>query len=551
MRLKFLAGGLIALFAYLALAPAAMAETRTLKLYFIHTRERAEITYKRNGRYVQDGLNQINRFLRDWRRNESTKMDPRLLDVLWEVYRATGARDYIHIVSAYRSPATNEMLRKRSRGVANKSQHMLGKAIDFYIPGVKLSDLRRVGLKLHAGGVGYYPKSGSPFVHLDVGNVRHWPRMSRSELLALFPDGKTLHVPSDGKPLPGYQQALAAYSKRQKDGGAPVIASASSASSSGGKRGGGFLAALFGGGRDQEEDEAESRATPAPGRTATPPAAVAAPAPEPEVKPAEPETPAVILASLPDSSIPVPHFAPRPEGAPAVAEEPAEEEVALAYAVPVPVPRPAFGLEAPQAGDEIAALLDDAAVEAVMTKAQTAAPDAIAALLRSKSDAGLEEAQLILANDVSDDATLPAELAYVPVPRPDAGIKVASLPATDPLTRSNRDRVKAGPTRTAALALKEDVRTTAKAPKPSAGDVRPDPKPMVIPLPQKLGSHALDRSRIAEKKVSAHVPSFRFTQDHLAPREVYTLGFSRDASEPDAERFSGNAVVFLSVARFR
>src|SRR5690606_24526755 len=149
--------GLIALFAYLALAPAAMAETRTLKLYFIHTRERAEITYKRNGRYVQDGLNQINRFLRDWRRNESTKMDPRLLDVLWEVYRATGARDYSHIVSAYRSPATNEMLRKRSRGVANKSQHVLGKAIDFYIPGVKLSDLRRVGLKLHAGGVGYYP----------------------------------------------------------------------------------------------------------------------------------------------------------------------------------------------------------------------------------------------------------------------------------------------------------------------------------------------------------------------------------------------------------
>src|SRR5690606_3999825 len=169
LRLALMA--ILGVFAWLAIAPAAQAETRTLKLYFTHTRERAEITYKRNGRYLQDGLNQINRFLRDWRRNESTKMDPRLLDLLWETYRATGARDYIHVVSAYRSPATNEMLRKRSSGVASKSQHMLGKAIDFYIPGVKLADLRRVALSLHGGGVGYYPKSGSPFVHLDVGSV--------------------------------------------------------------------------------------------------------------------------------------------------------------------------------------------------------------------------------------------------------------------------------------------------------------------------------------------------------------------------------------------
>ncbi len=107
------------------------------------------------------------------------------------------------------------MLRSRSRGVAENSQHMLGKAIDFYIPGVSLAKLRAIGMKLQVGGVGFYPTSGSPFVHMDTGNVRHWPRMSRQELLALFPDGKTLDIPRDGKPLPGYAEALADYQSRQ------------------------------------------------------------------------------------------------------------------------------------------------------------------------------------------------------------------------------------------------------------------------------------------------------------------------------------------------
>ena len=173
-------------------ATGASAETRSLKLYFIHTGEKAEIVFKRNGRYDQAGLRKINHFLRDWRRNEPTKMDPRLLDLVWEAYRPVGARDYIHVVCGYRSPATNSMLRSRSKGVAKKSQHMLGKAMDFYIPGVSLKKLREIGLKMQGGGVGYYPRSGSPFVHMDVGNVRHWPRMSRQELVALFPNGKTL-----------------------------------------------------------------------------------------------------------------------------------------------------------------------------------------------------------------------------------------------------------------------------------------------------------------------------------------------------------------------
>jgi uncharacterized protein YcbK (DUF882 family) len=204
---------------------AAQAETRTLKLYYIHTKERAEITFKKDGRYIQSGLNKLNRFLRDWRRNEPTKMDPQLFDIIWEAYQMSGARDYIHVVSAYRSPATNEMLRRTRGGQAKKSQHMVGKAMDFYIPGVKLSKLREIGFKLQGGGVGYYPKSGSPFVHFDTGSVRAWPRMSRSELTRVFPKGGTLHLPPDGKPLPGYNQALAAYKERKRKGQATAIVS--------------------------------------------------------------------------------------------------------------------------------------------------------------------------------------------------------------------------------------------------------------------------------------------------------------------------------------
>nr|WP_312990538.1 DUF882 domain-containing protein [Rhizobium populisoli] len=197
-------------------ASLAVAEDRALKLYFTHTGERATITYKRDGRFDSRGMAQINRFLRDWRRNENARMDPRLLDLVWEVYDRSGASDYIHVVSAYRSPATNAMLRGRSRntGVAKQSQHMLGKAMDFYIPGVKLATLRALAMQVQVGGVGYYPTSGSPFVHLDVGNVRAWPRMSRQELARIFPSGKTMHLPADGRPLPGYEQAVADYRRR-------------------------------------------------------------------------------------------------------------------------------------------------------------------------------------------------------------------------------------------------------------------------------------------------------------------------------------------------
>ena len=114
----------------------------------------------------------------------------------------------------YRSPSTNAMLRRRSEGVARYSQHILGRAMDFYVPGISLEQVREIGLRLARGGVGFYPESGSPFVHMDVGGIRMWPRMSREQLCRVFPDGRTVQIPIDGKPLPGYVLALAEVTKR-------------------------------------------------------------------------------------------------------------------------------------------------------------------------------------------------------------------------------------------------------------------------------------------------------------------------------------------------
>jgi uncharacterized protein YcbK (DUF882 family) len=182
---------------------------KTLKLYFAHTGERGTFTFKKNGHYDPAVLAQINRFLRDWRADKETQMDPHLFDLVWAIYQASGSKDYIHVVSAYRSPSTNEMLRARTSGVAKNSQHRLGKAMDWFVTDVPLSKLRALAMKMQGGGVGYYPKSGSPFVHTDTGNVRAWPRMSRQQLIALFPKGNTLHLPASGPPLPGYEQAVA------------------------------------------------------------------------------------------------------------------------------------------------------------------------------------------------------------------------------------------------------------------------------------------------------------------------------------------------------
>ncbi len=291
--------------AALAAAPTQQAQaregTRTLKLYFGHTKERGEFTFKRNGRYDKGEIAKINRFLRDWRRNEPANMDPQLFDLIWSIYKQTGSKEYIHIVSAYRSLKTNNMLRSRSKGVAKTSQHTAGKAMDFYIPGVPLAKLRAIAMKHQGGGVGFYPSSGSPFVHVDTGNVRSWPRMSRQQLMALFPDGQTLYLPADGKPLKGYEIALA---KRKSSGGTAVAyLDSGSDDQPERKKGtvGGWLKRVF------DADEAEDNE--ATGTAAAPQPAPAAPAarePAPARQPAPVEQPEVLVAEAAPPRLPRP-----------------------------------------------------------------------------------------------------------------------------------------------------------------------------------------------------------------------------------------------------
>ena len=231
----------------------ALNETRTLSFHHTHSGEDLTVTFKRNGRYDEEALKKLNHHLRDWRSQDSTTMDRRLFDILWEVYRDVDGKQPINIISAYRSPQTNAMLRRRSSGVARFSQHMRGHAIDFFIPGASLSEIRAAGLRLQRGGVGFYPSSGSPFVHLDTGSVRHWPRMTHDQLAAVFPNGRTVHIPSDGNPLKGYDLAAAEIERREKNG--DITSTRGSKS---------FLASLFSSKSNDDEDEAPANEAASP-----------------------------------------------------------------------------------------------------------------------------------------------------------------------------------------------------------------------------------------------------------------------------------------------
>ncbi len=200
----------------------AEGDTRTISFHHIHTNEDLTITYKVNGRYDEEALKKINWELRDWRKEEAITMDPHLIDLVWEVRRDVGATEPISVVCGYRSPGTNAMLRRRSNGVAKFSQHMLGKAMDFYIPGVPLEQLRAVGLFLQRGGVGFYPTSGSPFVHLDTGNVRHWPGIASDQMPRWMAKGRELHVAAAGRPANDTPVVVASFTKRKVESVTPA-----------------------------------------------------------------------------------------------------------------------------------------------------------------------------------------------------------------------------------------------------------------------------------------------------------------------------------------
>ena len=149
-------------------------DERKLSLYHTHTGKRLDIVYSRDGKYLPSALQEINHFLFDFRTGEKVEMDPQLLDLIYDVRAALNSNGTYQVISAYRSPKTNEMLRGRSpsSGVASKSQHLLGKAIDVRLEGVPTLALRNQALAMQRGGVGFYKESD--FVHLDTGRVRRW-----------------------------------------------------------------------------------------------------------------------------------------------------------------------------------------------------------------------------------------------------------------------------------------------------------------------------------------------------------------------------------------
>jgi uncharacterized protein YcbK (DUF882 family) len=153
-------------------AGATATEPRELSFMNLHTGERLNVEYFSAGAYMPDALAATNHLLRDFRTGDVGVIDPQLLDLLHRLAATTGTQRPFQIISGYRSPATNQMLRSRSHGVASGSLHMQGQAIDIRLGDVPLDTLRDVALAVRRGGVGYYP--GSNFVHVDTGRVRAW-----------------------------------------------------------------------------------------------------------------------------------------------------------------------------------------------------------------------------------------------------------------------------------------------------------------------------------------------------------------------------------------
>ncbi|WP_279478898.1 DUF882 domain-containing protein [Aureimonas sp. SK2] len=518
MRLKHaaaLAAGLMGV--ALGTTATARPETRTLRLYHINLHEASEITFKRDGKYLPDGLKKANWALRDWRRNQPTTMDPRLLDLLWEAYQKSGSHLPIHVIGGFRAPETNKMLRSRSAhtGVAEHSQHMLGKAVDFFIPDVPLAKLREIGLKMQIGGVGFYPRSGAPFVHFDVGSGRYWPRMSRQELTRIFPDGKTIHLPADGKPLPGYAEAMASYKKRK---GASDLMVADSGSTAPRRS---FLAALFGGGRDEAEDEADTEAAPMLAKKAAPPPP-AAPEPVP-AKPAElPPGVAMADAGAFDAS------APKGAAAVAVAALATPERVPLPTHAPARTPEPEAAEPDPINAVLVAALAEDAATPAALPHAipmpherpaaSTAASE-IAAELAAAAPAPAPEPTVLAA------AFAPALHAPMPHARP-------------PVLEASLDR-RAPP---AAVA----------SPTGRGGRVAGTPKPQKRVAARPHGSQFAIAALLAdpERRALEEAPALPSAEKLVAdrPHDVLALGFAPTGAKPGSTaRFTGRAVNFLPV----
>ena len=147
---------------------------RSLSLFNPRTKESFEGIYYSNGEYVPNALKIINHIMRDTRTGDIKIIDKSLLDLISAISLKLKPKEPFHVISGYRTPKTNNLLRKRGKGAAKNSYHLKGQAVDIRLPGHKTSALRKAAYELKSGGVGYYPKSR--FVHIDIGPVRYWRR---------------------------------------------------------------------------------------------------------------------------------------------------------------------------------------------------------------------------------------------------------------------------------------------------------------------------------------------------------------------------------------
>lgn len=517
-----------------AVSDTAFAQTKSLKIYYTHTKEREKIVFKKNGRYDKAGLRKLNRLLRDWRNNKVISFDPKLFDLVWEVYRRSGAKNYIHVVSSYRSPASNELLRRTRGGQAKNSQHLYGKALDFYIPGVKSSKIRAIAMKLQGGGVGYYPRSSSPYVHLDVAGVRAWPRMSRRELVKLFPDGKTMHLPSDGKPLPGYNIALREYKRRgggiDNSKSAPVktkkaapartvVAKADTKTNQNANASGGLLGNLFG-----RRNNNAPKPAPTPTQQIASAAPVVAQVPEP--------TFAQNLAELPRENIPVPTLsvtAPQSIEADVKPEITAQDErVQIASLIPQPQDRP----EA-IAVSEVQPLAYDQADTKPALPTLTAIIAAAVETDRKRKENG--------------EIPTPT-LASVATPE-EKRIDFASLETPELRAHNRIDRTDLGASVSQAL---EDTRRRGRPNLRDAIAAKYKANPATPTFEQiTISKRVFSQDSILNMQPPAKAPRFVNRFMRKAPAVVYANGFSKDNTDQQGQTtFTGNAVNFLPVVRY-
>lgn len=182
---------LLSVVGVLALLNSAQSrETSQLKLFNTHTNESLLVSHVNGEEISAVDLDRLNVFLRDWRDDKSVKIDPQLYKIVWQLLVKLGAEnETVEIIEGHRS---------KEKSGKSPSAHFVGSALDFRVKGVSVDDLRNSALELEAGGVGYYRDS---FIHIDLGRVRHWPRVSRAQLLKIFPDKNTSHIPRDGTAL--------------------------------------------------------------------------------------------------------------------------------------------------------------------------------------------------------------------------------------------------------------------------------------------------------------------------------------------------------------